>query len=189
MSRARRRCEASSGAVASVLGGAVSREQLAAAAAREGQDGSRLVRTLIRRYLPSRAELARVYACRNAPPRVGSRGLEPAPQTNRLLDCNLLRQARCVPLLLLDEVCVLAVESGREAEAVAAVHAALRRSVVPVLADGPAIEDAIRRVPAPAAAEPRPLHARGPSPTWGRFEAQVIRGAVLPGIEPDAPAS
>ncbi len=188
MRRPRRRRYAPEGALAAVLGGAVTREQLSAAAAREGCAGMPLVRTLLRRYLPPQAELANVYSYRNFPARLEARVLRPAPQAGALLDPDLLARLCCVPLVILHDVCVLAVAPGREAEAVASIHAALRRGVIPVLADPVVIEGAIRGIPDAPDAAPHFLRPRRSSPTWERFENNVLRAVELEAIPLDKAA-
>ncbi len=186
MSRPRRRRDAPEAALAAVLGGAVTREQLRDAAVREGCAGMPLVRTLLKRYLPPRAELARVYSYRNFPARLEARVLEPAPQAGALLDPDLLARLGCVPLVILHDLCVLAVAPGRETTAVASIYATLRRGVIPVLADEAVIAAAIRSIPDAPDAAPHFMRPRRSSPTWERFENNVLRAVELEAIPLDA---
>ena len=168
--------------LAAVLGGAVTRERLLDAAAREGRDGDPLLRALVQRYLPSRGDLGRSYEARGGLFHLGPARLRAAPASSRLLDPALLRRFRCVPVEILRDLCVLAVEEATAVEAVRAVRDALRREVLPVAAARQAIDEALARLPEGAAdALPGPT-PRPRAPIRDRFRSLVLDGDVLDAI-------
>ena len=100
------------GALAAVFGGAVTRERLQEAASRAGRGNAPLVRSLLAQALPTNGEIARTYMMLGRPPRIDASFLEPCATSIRLLDPALLRELRCVPVAMLDGICVLAVAEG-----------------------------------------------------------------------------
>jgi len=152
---------------AAVRGGAVTRETLQDAAGREGREGSEVVRSLLAQSLPSRADLGRAYAA--GLPRLDPSLLTLSAKASRLLDAQLLRRERCVPVEILEELCILAVVGPRADAAVEAVRAALRRAVLPGLADAGAIDAILADLePPPAAVRMGPLPRRD-TPVHARF--------------------
>lgn len=143
--------------LSAVVGGAVTRERLLAAAAREGRDGDPLVRTLVRRYLPSHRDIARAYESRGGLFHLGPARLRVCPRAADLLDPELLRRLRCVPIEILADLCLLAVEESHALDAVRAVKEALGRDVLPLAAARQAIDAALELLPPRGpAAEPAP---------------------------------
>jgi hypothetical protein len=112
-------------------------------------------------------------------PRLDPSFLALSDKAARLLDPVLLRRERCVPIEILDDLCVLAVTGPRAAEAVAAVRAALRRDVLPVLAEPEAIDLVLAGIPV----GPRALHLgripRRDSAVHARFRELVIEEHAL----------
>ena len=178
MSR-RRRAQAPKGALASVAGGSVTSERLADAARREGRDGSPLVRSLLAQSLPSDADLARVYTAAGGIPRLDSSFLALAPGAVRLLDGELMRSLRCVPILIMDDLCVLAVGEHNAQEAVQKVRAALMRDVLPVLVDVQAAQSVLQCMSAPLRAVPGGGVRRRGSPVQSHFQRFVLGGESL----------
>jgi hypothetical protein len=169
-------------ALAAVLGGAVTRERLLDAAAREGRGGSPLVRSLAAQSLPGIADLARAYAAAGSALRLDDSFVVLAPKTSRLLDADLLQRERCVPVELFDDLCILAVEEGRAEHAVEAVRAALQRDVLPVMVGAPAIQRALESlVPAPRAVSHGALPRRD-APVHARFRDLILDDARLDAV-------
>jgi len=170
---------ASEGAVASVAGGAVTRERLLHAARRAGRRGSHLIRSLLAQPLPSMQDLARAYGADGGVLRLDPSFLQISPKATRLLDVRLLRAQRCVPVEILDDVCVLAVESGKAEQAVRAVRAVLHRDVLPVLTDASALQEALNRLgDAPRAVTVGGVRPKD-SPVHTRFRELVIEAEPL----------
>ena len=164
--------------LAAVLGGAVTKERLQEAAARAAKDGSPLVQSLLAQSLPTREELARAYGPSGLL-RLDPSFLRLSPSATRLIEPTLLRQERCVPIEILDDLCVLAVTGPRAAEAVQAVREALGREVLPVLAEPEAIDLVLAALqPSPAALHEGPLPRRD-SPVHARFREIVIEGRAF----------
>ena len=166
-----------------MLGGWVTRERLKAAAARAGRTGAPLLDVLLRdQSPPSFADLARQCA-----PVVPALHLDAdqvilAPSAARILDMELLRRVRGVPVALLDDLCVLAVVEGLAQAAVRAVRAALHRDVLPVFADAAAIDQALDTLVSPRKAIRRGPMRRHDSPVHARFRALVLEGEILDAI-------
>jgi hypothetical protein len=176
-----------SGALAAVLGGAVTRERLQRAAAREGRTDVPLIHSLLAQPLPGVEDLARAYR------ELGGLRLDPSflrmtPRAARLLDPELLRRERCVPVELFDDLCILAVEPTRAASAAEAVRAALARDVLPVVADPGAIDAILAELPPlPRAVRHGPLPRRD-SPVHARFRELVLedQGTDAVPLRPEA---
>ncbi len=168
------------GATAAVLGGAVTRERVQAAAARDGRGGSPLIRSLLAQSLPSNADLARTFGA-GGPLRLDASLVEIAPLAMRLLDPRMLRRERCVPVEILDDLCVLAVEEGGAERAVQEVRAALRRDVLPVFAPSDALARALERL-----GGSRSALSLGPARRHDSFIHARFRDLVLEGAELDA---
>jgi hypothetical protein len=172
--------------LSAVVGGAVTRERLLDAAAREGRDGDPLVRTLIQRYLPSRRDFARAYETRGGLFHLGPARLRTSPRAASLLDSDLLRRYRCVPVEILADLCLLAVEEAHALEAVRAVKEALGRDVLPLAAARSAIDEALALLPSRtleaerAPPGPEPASARRPRARIAyRFERLAVLGEPL----------
>lgn len=164
-------------ALAAVLGGAVTRERLQKAASREGRDGTALVQTLLAQALPTAEDLARAYREIGGSLRLDPSFLRMTPRAARLLDPDLLRRERCVPVELFDDLCILAVDPSKAATAAEAVRAALSRDVLPVVADPEAIDRVLAELPPlPAAVRHGALPKRD-SPVHARFRELVIEDA------------
>ncbi|MGQ0614382.1 MAG: hypothetical protein ACT4PV_11650 [Planctomycetaceae bacterium] len=173
------------GSYAAVAGGAVTRERLRDAAAREGRDGSPLVRALLARSLPATSELARSYESHGGIGRIGSSPLKPSAAALRLLDPELLRRHRCLPLELFEELCLLAVDLPSATEAVTAVRRALGRDIVPVVAPRPSLDRALATLAPPSRAVAAPLPKSGIR-LHDRFRSLAMDGDLmdaLPGSE------
>jgi len=165
--------------LAAVVGGAVTRDELRAAAGRASHAGSALMRSLLAQPLPSLTELAEAYAIAGADLRLDASFLKLTPKAAGLIDPELLRRERCLPVEIVEDICVLAVESTRARAAVEAVRAVLRRRILPVLADAEAIDRALNELKsAPAAAFQGPL-PRKDSPIHARFRDLVLDDAVV----------
>ena len=106
---------------AAVLGGAVTREMLRDAAGREARGGSAVVRSVLAQSLPSRADLGRAYEA--GLPRIDPSLMALCPKAVRLIDPQLLRDERCVPIEIFDDLCIRAVAGGRARGARGAVQA------------------------------------------------------------------
>jgi len=167
-----------SGAIAAVLGGAVTRERLLQAASGEGRGGSPLVASLLAQSLPSIEDLARAYR-EGGVLRLDSSFLKPAPKAGRLLDVAVLRRERCLPVEILDDLVILAVDPARAASAVETVRRTLERDVLPVLADPEAIDRALARLQAPPLAIRQGALPRRDSPAHARFRDLVVEDATL----------
>lgn len=165
------------GALAAVLGGAVTRERLQKAAARDGRTGTPLVQTLLAQALPTAEDLARAYRELGFSLRLDPSFLRITPRAARLLDPDLLRRERCVPVELFDDLCILAVDPSKAATAVEAVRAALSRDVLPVVADPDIIDQVLAELPPlPAGVRHGSLPKRD-SPVHARFRELVIEDA------------
>ncbi|MHC4732326.1 MAG: hypothetical protein ACYS6Z_17295, partial [Planctomycetota bacterium] len=90
--------------MAAILGGAVTRERLLRAATREGRAGLPLIRSLLAQSLPTTADLARAYREAGGVLRLDDSFLSVASKAARLLDAELLRRERCVPIEILEEL-------------------------------------------------------------------------------------
>jgi hypothetical protein len=179
MKRRRRTPEASEGAIASVAGGAVTCERLVEAAHHEGRGGSPLIRSLLAQSLPSTQDLAKVYGTGGGVPRIDPSFVRVSPKAARLIDSVVLRRHCCLPVEILEDVCVLAVTEARARAAVSAVRSALRRDVLPVIADEHALSTALRNLAAaPPGVRLGVVRSRG-SPTQSRFRNLVVGGEVL----------
>ncbi len=178
MSR-RRRTQAPKGALASVAGGAVTSERLARAAQREGRAGSPVVRSLLAQSLPCEADLARVYSAAGGIPRLDASFLTLAPGAVRWLDAQLLRTLRCVPIAIMEDLCVLAVSEHNALEAVRTVRAALKRDILPVLADSQAMQSVLQHMGAPPHAVSGGGVRRKTSPVQAHFQHFVLGGESL----------
>lgn len=168
--------------LSAVVGGAVTRERLLDAAAREGRDGDPLVRTLAQRYLPSRRDFARAYESRGGLFHLGPARLRVCPRAAYLLDPELLRRLRCVPVEILADLCLLAVEESYALEAVRAVKEALGRDVLPLAAARQAIDAALALLPprGPAAElAPAGIEASGARRPRARIPERFERLVVL----------
>ncbi|MEM8883252.1 MAG: hypothetical protein AAGD14_04215 [Planctomycetota bacterium] len=181
-------------ALAALRGGWVTRERLQAAAARSGRSASPLLKELLsnrssdeqdqsRQAPPSFADLALAAASLFPARRLDATHVVLAPRAARLLDMELLRRERCVPIEVLDDLCVLAVVEGRAERAVRAVRAALHRDVLPVHADAAVIDAALDVLITPRRAVRRGPLRRRDSPIHQRFRALVLEGDVLDAIE------
>ena len=174
-----RRYRGPTGALAAVLGGAITRERLLRSASREGCSGSSLVRSLLAQSLPSIDDLARAYRESGGALRLDASFLKPAPKTRRLVDAALLRRERCLPVEILDDLVILAVDGARAALAVEAIRRALGREVLPVLADPDAIDHALAGLEAPPGAIRQGPVARRDSTAHARFRDLILDDAAL----------
>ena len=180
----RRRRGASEGAIASVEGGAVTSERLLAAARREGRDASPLVRSLLAQSIPSAHDLARVYGASGGVARLDSSFIRISPKAARLIDPKVLREHGCLPVVIMDGLCILAVMEGQAEGAVRAVRAALQRDVLPVVAEPATLRDALSRLVAPPPGVRLGIVRRRESPTRSRFRSLVIGGEALDATGP-----
>jgi hypothetical protein len=176
------------GALAAVLGGAVTRERLQRAAAREGRTDAPLVHSLLAQPLPSVEDLARAYRELGGVLRLDPSFLRMTPRAARLLDPELLRRERCVPVELFDDLVILAVEPTRAASAAEAVRAALVRDVLPVIADADAIDRILAELPPLPRAVRHGALPRRDSPVHARFREVVLedQGADAVPLRPEA---
>jgi len=166
-----------------MLGGWVTRERLKAAAARAGRTAAPLVEALLDKQAPpSFADLARHCAPAITALRIDAASVVLAPKAARILDMEMLRRVRGVPVAVLDDLCVLAVVEGRAQTAVRAVKAALHRDVLPVYADASAVDQALDTLVSPRKATRRgPLRSHD-SPVHARFRELVLEVEVLDAI-------
>jgi hypothetical protein len=165
--------------MAAVLGGAVTRERLLRAASQEGHAGSPLIHSLLAQSLPTTADLARTYREAGGVLRLDRSFLTAAPKAARLLDADLMRRERCVPVEILEDLCILAVDAPRAAQAVAAVRAVLRRDVLPVVADPETLDLVLAGLsPPPMGIRQGPL-PRKDSSVHERFRDLVLDDGVL----------
>lgn len=171
------KAKGSVGALAAVLGGAVTRERLQHAAAREGKASAALVQTLLAQPLPTVEDLARAYRELGGSLRLDPSFLRMAPRAARLLDPELLRRERCVPVELFEDLCILAVDPSRAATAAEAVRAALSRDVLPVMSDPDAIDHVLAELPPLPPAVRHGALPRRDSPVHARFRELVIEDA------------
>ncbi len=164
---------------AAVIGGAVTREDLKDASGRGGRAGSPLLHSLLAQSLPSLEELAAAYAAAGSDLRLDNSFLKLTPKAAGLIDPELLRRERCLPVEIVEDICILAVESSRAQPAVEAVRAVLKRRVLPVLAEAADIDRALDELrPAPSAAFQGPLPTKD-SPVHARFRDFVLDDAVV----------
>jgi hypothetical protein len=171
-------------ASAALRGGWVTRERLQTAAARSGRVAAPLVKELLGKQAPpSFADLARACADVCTPLRLEPEFVTLAPKAARLLEMELLRRERCVPVEILDDVCVLAVVEGNAERAVRAVREALHRDVLPVYTGPSAIDRALDVLATPRRAQRRGPLRRRDSAIHSRFREIVIEGEVLDAIE------
>lgn len=176
------------GALAAVLGGAVTREQLQRAASREGRSGAAIVQTLLAQALPTIEDLARAYREIGGNLRLDPSFLRMAPRAARLLDPELLRRERCVPVELFEDLCILAVDPSKAASAAEAVRDVLSRDVLPVMADPDLIDKVLADLPALPPAVRQGALPRRDSPVHARFRELVIEdmgGEAVP-LGPEA---
>ena len=166
-------------ATAAVMGGAVTRERLAKAASDEGRAASPLVASLLAQSLPSINDLARAYREAGGVLRLDDSFLHAAPRTARLLDPALLRRERCLPVEILEDLVILAVDPARASQAVEAVREAIGRAVLPVVADPDAIDLALAGLSSPPAAIRYGPLPRRDSPAHSRFRNLVLEQAQL----------
>jgi len=166
-----------------MLGGWVTRERLKAAAARAGRTAAPLLDELLRDQAPpSFADLARQCAPVIPTLHLDASHVVLAPKAARILDMELLRRVRGVPVAILDDLCVLAVVEGRAQTAVRAVRAALHRDVLPVFADAAAIDHALDTLVSPRKAVRRGPLRRHDSAVHARFREIVIEREILDAI-------
>ncbi|HEX5136606.1 MAG TPA: hypothetical protein VFY93_06520 [Planctomycetota bacterium] len=165
------------GALAAVLGGAVTRERLHRAATREGRTDAALVRTLLAQALPTAEDLARAYGQAGGNLRLDPSFVRLAPRAARLLDPDLLRRERCVPVEIFDDLCILAVDASRATTAAEAVREALSRDVLPVVADAETIDRVLAELPALPGAIRHGALPRRDSPVHARFRELVLDDA------------
>jgi hypothetical protein len=165
------------GALAAVIGGAVTRERLQRAATREGRTEAALIRTLLAQSLPTVEDLARAYREAGGSLRLDPSFVRLAPRAARLIDPDLLRRERCVPVEILEDLCILAVDASRAATAAEAVRAALSRDVLPVVADAATIDRVLADLPALPRAVRHGALPRRDSPVHARFRELVIDDA------------
>jgi len=181
MSR-RRRNDGMDGALAAVKGGGVTSERLLESARRSGRDRSRLVRRLVEKHVPSAADVARAYLQRGGVPQVDRAMLHFLPKSARLLDLALMRELRCVPLEVFDDVCILGVVQGHAERAVREVRSLLRRDLYPVLLTPEDVDALLNGLPGPERARSNQSAARTPSPVHERFRSLVLARDVLDAI-------
>ncbi len=175
-------------AIAALQGGWVTRERLESAAARGGRLAAPLLRELLDKQAPpSFADLARQCAALFAPLQLDDGHVILAPRAARILDMEMLRRVRGVPVVILDDLCILAVVEGRAEAAVRAVHAVLNRDVLPVFADAEAVDRALDTLVAPRHAVRRGPLRRHDSPVHARFREIVLEGEIYDAI-PRMPA-
>jgi hypothetical protein len=185
MSRRLRRQRAAEDALASVAGGAVTSDRLLQSARLKGRDAIPLIQSLAGRSLPSAAELARAFVPRCGAACLKPELVQPCRRAAQLIGEELLRRERCVPLELLDDICILAVEAGQAESAVRAVRAAIQRDVVPVIAKASDLDQALEQLPpAPHALSLGPLR-RKDSRVHERFRTLVMEREVLDAIPLD----
>ncbi|MEE8105309.1 MAG: hypothetical protein V3T86_07225 [Planctomycetota bacterium] len=167
------------GALAAVKGGGITSERLLDAARRAGRDRSRLVRRLVERHVPSSADLARAYLQHGGVPKIDRAMLRFVPKSARLLDLALMRELRCVPLEVFDDVCVLGVVKGYAERAVREVRPLLKRDLYPVLLTSEDVDALLNGLPGPERARPNQAAGRTPSPVHERFRSLVLARDVL----------
>jgi Type II secretion system (T2SS), protein E, N-terminal domain len=167
----------SAAALAAVLGGAVTRERLHRAATREGRTDAELVRTLLAQAMPTIEDLARAYREAGGSLRLDPSFVRLAPRAARLLDPDLLRRERCVPVEIFEDLCILAVDASRATTAAEAVRAALSRDVLPVVADAEVIDRVLADLPSLPPAVRHGALPRRDSPVHARFRELVIEDA------------
>jgi len=178
----------SEASLAAVLGGAVTRERLLKSARTEGRGGSPLIRSLLAQSLPAVHDLALAYGAAGTTLRLDSTFLRISPKATRLLPAELLRKERCVPVEILDDLCILAVCAGRAASAAGAVRDALQRVVLPVVANGDEIDALLAKLEPPPAAVPFGSLPRRDSPVHTRFRELVLEDALVDAVELPLPA-
>jgi hypothetical protein len=182
MNRRLRRQRAAEDALASVAGGAVTSDRLLHAARRKGRDATPLIQALSERSLPSAAELARAFVPRGGMTRLKPELVRPCRRAGQLIGEELLRRERCVPLELLDDICILAVQPGHAESAARAVRTAIQRDVVPVIAKASDLDRALEQLPpAPHALSLGPLR-RKDSRVHERFRTLVLEREALDAI-------
>ncbi len=178
--------EPSESALAAALGGAVTRERLREAIALEGRDQEPLLRALSDVPLPSIRDLSAACEAAGEPKLDAATPLTPSPRAGTILDASLLRKLCCLPLDIIDNVCILVVAKGRAAAAVSAVRDALHGlQVLPVLAPATAIVEAIECLGAPREATRHQAIIRRDSPVHARFRNLVLNRTVLDAIDVD----
>jgi len=170
--------------LAALRGGWVTRERLESAAARAGRIAAPLVEELLAGQAPpSFADLARACADLCPPLRLDPERVGLSPKAARIIGMELLRRERCVPVEILDDICVLAVVEGSAERAVRAVREALHRDVLPVYTDASAIDRALDVLVTPRRAVRRGPLRRRDSAIHARFREIVIEGEVLDAVE------
>jgi hypothetical protein len=166
--------------LAAMHGGWVTRERLEGAAARAGRTAAPVLRELLERQAPpSFADLARQCATAFAPLRLDAAHVVLAPRAAHILDMEMLRRHRAVPIQILDELCVLAVMEGRAESAVRAVRAALQRDVLPVFASREAVDCALDTLVSPRKAVRRGPIRRHDSTVHARFRELVLEKEIF----------
>ncbi len=179
----------SEASLAAVIGGAVTREQLLRSARIEGRGGSPLVRSLLAQSLPAVHDLALAYGAAGTTLRLDGTLLQVSPHATRLIDIDLMRHERCVPVEILDDLCILAVSAGRAARAAAAIREALQRDVLPVVANSDEIDALLANLqPSPSAVPCGPIPRRD-SPVHTRFRELVLEDALVNAVSMPEPAS
>ena len=174
---------------AALHGGWVTRERLESAAARGGRIAAPLLRELLDKQAPpSFADLAHQCAALFVPLRIDDDHVILAPRAARILDMEMLRRVRGVPVVILDDLCLLAVVEGRAESAVRSVQSALQRSVLPLFADPRAVDRALDTLVAPRNAVRRGPLRRHDSPVHARFREIVLEGEVYDAIPRAVPA-
>jgi hypothetical protein len=168
------KAKGSAGALAAVLGGAVTRERLHRAASREGRTDAALVRTLLAQALPTAEDLARAYREVGGNLRLDPSFVRLAPRAARLLDPDLLRRERCVPVEIFEDLCILAVDPSRATTAAEAVREALSRDVLPVVADPETIDRVLAELPPLPGAIRHGALPRRDCPVHARFRELVL---------------
>jgi hypothetical protein len=116
--------------LAAVAGGAVTRDRLQAAS----NDGAShaLVRSLIAQGLPRAEDLARVFSAWGSALRLEPRFLRPDRVALQRVGLEWMDEQRCLPVLLLDGVAVVAVVSGTMETAATCARERLGCDVIPV---------------------------------------------------------
>jgi len=169
--------------LAALRGGWVTRERLHSAAARSGRIATPLLKELLAGQAPpSFADLAKATVGVCGPLRVDASRVALSPRAARLVDMELLRRERCVPIELLDDVCIVAVVEGGAERAVRAVRESLHRDVLPVYADPAAIDRALDVLATPRRAARRGPLRRRDSAIHARFREIVIEGEVFDAV-------
>jgi len=118
--------------LAAVAGGAVTRDRLQAVSNGTPGGPPALVRSLIAQGLPRAEDLARVFSAWGSALRLEPRFLRPDRAALQRLGLDWMEQERCLPVLLLDGVAIVAVVAGSMESAAARVRERLDCDVIPV---------------------------------------------------------